>query len=966
MREFNYTFRFIIAFLIGILTLILISFISLIWKTNIEENYRQYSSEWKNLDTHIYLLEQTFTSLQYTASVLRTAREETAYLTAFNKYEGLKTQLNIQRSKFQEIYSKNAQPETINLLEDFSLNCQTYLAALKHYEEYVRSKMPATADNIMSASLTPSFALTIQTLEKIRTYEISKTLKVKILSEDSFIQSKIILAIALFLLFITLVVYPGYLLHQIQRQIGSLAFQLKQILLRRSVNIGAVPYPSEFRELVKSIQELENEWGMLQKNLRNLIEENWLASETASTESPTFAQLQLIQQKLLTLTEDAQIRKWQINAQIHFHRFISQNWAHPELPKILLKELTNYFTFIQGVLYLKNIEIKQENLKLYCSYPYDILENKTIYAGEGLVGQALTDQKLIYVTDIPADFMTIKTGLGQTSPQSLLIVPMVFERSVVGVFEWASLQNIPPHYFQFFEHFSISFSIYLHFHLLQSLSQSRSSTPNSEVQPQSETITELTKIKDSFANGNIAEIEEIREKWEKTKNYAELLELEIKEKKTYTTTLEQKIQNLEAEYQKRLDDSAKENEKLKIETEKLAQQLSESLQALLKEKEELNFYINNERPALKTHNEQLQNELLRLNLEKEKESQYIKELQSAQNTTIETLLGLKNTLLKYLEAEALRFEFNASTQSLNFAYIGGYDYQKWLAFSPKIEKIIKSIHLNSGEKEIKEPFVGFMFDETNCPFLITLQPLAQEKDGWEGWLLRMPTRIIELKPFIQSCFLYIQRLTQNEPYNLQDHNNQVTSTLSGVLLGFSEVYLNHNADNEILEIQFSLNLEDTFSLSKVYPSKMILTTSFLYEAVIIENQGLKDLIINAKKDAALKEKLNVALNLLKETQPYLKMSKMGFILACNDKALQLLGYGARNQLEGKHFTSLLPYQNEYIFDAILERVNNNKIYFILNISFENTEGKLFNSGAHFIIEGMEQIDCEILVFLIVK
>jgi hypothetical protein len=314
----------------------------------------------------------------------------------------------------------------------------------------------------------------------------------------------------------------------------------------------------------------------------------------------------------------------------------------------------------------------------------------------------------------------------------------------------------------------------------------------------------------------------------------------------------------------------------------------------------------------------------------------------------------------------LSFEFHATTQRLNFPYIDRYDFKKWQAFSPNFEKIIKSIHLNSGIKEIKEPFVAFMFDATYCPFLIKLQPSSQEKDAWEGWLVRMPTQIIELKPFIQSCFLYAQRLIQNESYNAQNSNNSVTSTLPGALLGFSEVYLNNNTDNEILEIQFPLNLKDTFSLNTVCTPAILLTASFLYDAVVIENRTLKDLIMNSKKDEILKDKLNIYLSLLKEAQPYLKMSKMGFILACNDKALQLLGYANKSQLEGKHFTSLLPHQNEYIFDAILEETHH-KTYFILNISFQDIERKIFNSATHFIVDGelMAETDYEILVFLIV-
>jgi len=55
----------------------------------------------------------------------------------------------------------------------------------------------------------------------------------------------------------------------------------------------------------------------------------------------------------------------------------------------------------------------------------------------------------IFITEVPKDYIKIKSGLGQDDPKSLLIVPMKLNENVIGVIEIASLER--------FENFQIDF-----------------------------------------------------------------------------------------------------------------------------------------------------------------------------------------------------------------------------------------------------------------------------------------------------------------------------------------------------------------------------------------------------------------------------------------------------------------------------------------------------------------------------
>lgn len=58
--------------------------------------------------------------------------------------------------------------------------------------------------------------------------------------------------------------------------------------------------------------------------------------------------------------------------------------------------------------------------------------------GEGLIGQAASNGKTLYVDDVPEGYIKIVSGLGSASPRFLLIVPLKAHERTTGVIEVAS------------------------------------------------------------------------------------------------------------------------------------------------------------------------------------------------------------------------------------------------------------------------------------------------------------------------------------------------------------------------------------------------------------------------------------------------------------------------------------------------------------------------------------------------
>ncbi|MFC4121441.1 response regulator, partial [Nonomuraea zeae] len=64
--------------------------------------------------------------------------------------------------------------------------------------------------------------------------------------------------------------------------------------------------------------------------------------------------------------------------------------------------------------------------------------------GEGLVGQAASTRRTIALNDIPSGYITIGSGLGQSAPGSVIVLPIVVEEQVLGVIELASVYSFTP------------------------------------------------------------------------------------------------------------------------------------------------------------------------------------------------------------------------------------------------------------------------------------------------------------------------------------------------------------------------------------------------------------------------------------------------------------------------------------------------------------------------------------------
>lgn len=124
-----------------------------------------------------------------------------------------------------------------------------------------------------------------------------------------------------------------------------------------------------------------------------------------------------------------------------------------------IKELVSYVDMeVGGFFIVKDDEGEEPLLELTGSYAFDREKKleKQFRFGEGLVGRCALEKDSIIITDLPDDYVRIRSGLGEDAPATLILVPVLLDQQVLGVIELASFKKVPDYKINFIKSLSTS------------------------------------------------------------------------------------------------------------------------------------------------------------------------------------------------------------------------------------------------------------------------------------------------------------------------------------------------------------------------------------------------------------------------------------------------------------------------------------------------------------------------------
>jgi signal transduction histidine kinase/HAMP domain-containing protein/DNA-binding response OmpR family regulator len=131
--------------------------------------------------------------------------------------------------------------------------------------------------------------------------------------------------------------------------------------------------------------------------------------------------------------------------------------------RLVLSELAPLVTAQQGLFYIAETEDGEPVMKLFASYAYK--ERRSVSSqfrlGEGLVGQCALEKERIVITDVPPDYIRISSGLGESTPLNIVVLPVLFEGEVKAVMELASFTRFTDIHLSFFDQLTESMGIVL-------------------------------------------------------------------------------------------------------------------------------------------------------------------------------------------------------------------------------------------------------------------------------------------------------------------------------------------------------------------------------------------------------------------------------------------------------------------------------------------------------------------------
>ncbi|AYQ26729.1 MULTISPECIES: response regulator [unclassified Polaromonas] len=132
------------------------------------------------------------------------------------------------------------------------------------------------------------------------------------------------------------------------------------------------------------------------------------------------------------------------------------------MSRSVLEFLARYLRFEVAAAYVREDNGELRRIASY-GFSKEADDARQILAGnESLVAQAALENRVIQIDDLPAGYLKVSSGLGETAPRHVLIVPVAHERAVNGVIEIGFLRELAPRDMEFVKLISGSVGTSIH------------------------------------------------------------------------------------------------------------------------------------------------------------------------------------------------------------------------------------------------------------------------------------------------------------------------------------------------------------------------------------------------------------------------------------------------------------------------------------------------------------------------
>jgi PAS domain S-box-containing protein len=282
-----------------------------------------------------------------------------------------------------------------------------------------------------------------------------------------------------------------------------------------------VDYENDDLILNRLLNNLKKATHFIQQISKGNYEIDWSEMDASNSElnkENIAGELINMRDKMIEVKEQDRIRRWTTEGLSEFSEVIRKNQDNFEhLLDIIIATTVKYMGAQVGGLFILNENEENPSLVLKACFGFNRKKyiNKEILPGEGLVGQVFLESQTIYLKQIPANYLTISSGLGDSMPTSVIIVPLKTNDKVEGILELALFKELQPYEIEFLEKMGET--------LASSIVNLNTSIKTNKLLRVSQEQTEMLRAQEEEMRQNMEEIEATQEQM--ARNMEELKEV---------------------------------------------------------------------------------------------------------------------------------------------------------------------------------------------------------------------------------------------------------------------------------------------------------------------------------------------------------------------------------------------------------------------------------------------------------
>ncbi|MEM9856908.1 MAG: GAF domain-containing protein [Bacteroidota bacterium] len=225
-----------------------------------------------------------------------------------------------------------------------------------------------------------------------------------------------------------------------------------------------------------------------------------------------FDELSSMRLKLMEVAAKDQKRNWITKGLAEFGEVLRAN--HNDIKKLsndIISKMVKYLNANQGSIFILNDD-GDEYMELNACYAWERKKylEKRFEKGQGLVGQCWLEKEMIYMTQIPDNYVKITSGLGSANPNALLIIPLMVNEEIFGIIEIASFNSFEPHQIDFIKKVSEN--------IASTLSSAKISSRTKNLLNESQQQTEEMRAQEEEMRQNMEELQATQESIARNEN----------------------------------------------------------------------------------------------------------------------------------------------------------------------------------------------------------------------------------------------------------------------------------------------------------------------------------------------------------------------------------------------------------------------------------------------------------------